>query len=364
MEIEILDVRNTAGLADFYALPDAVYAGDAYYIKPFAGSVKDSVWRSAYADRQQLFLARTNGQPAARIVARVCGQLTDTSGAPYGMLGFFEAHNRPEPVQALLAAAVQWLRRQGCGPIIGPMDGDTWHKYRFNQGPFTKPPFMMEPYNPPYYPELWKAAGFVELASYYSKTVEGIPEILPSMEKYYRRVSRSGVTFRSFDRARFDDELNLLYELSVSIFAGNYLYTPIAAADFKSLYAGAKTMTHPRLIWFALAPEGTPIGFVFSVPDYADALRGMNGKRGLAAKLRFLMRRRTADTLNIKTMGVVPGQRGTGLGAALMYKAYQGGVELGFQKANLCLVKEGNPSGRFDAGRGQIFRKYALYHYV
>ena len=52
------------------------------------------------------------------------------------------------------------------------MDGDTWHRHRLNVGPFDDPPFLLEPYNPPYYPEIWEEAGFQVLARYFSKQVD------------------------------------------------------------------------------------------------------------------------------------------------------------------------------------------------
>ncbi len=92
--------------------------------------------------------------PSARCTAIRRGDL--------GLIGFFEAANEPEPVRELLREAASWLRAQGAKQVVGPMDGDTWHRYRVNAGPFDEPPFLLEPVNPPYYRDLWAPFEIIE----------------------------------------------------------------------------------------------------------------------------------------------------------------------------------------------------------
>jgi GNAT superfamily N-acetyltransferase len=87
----------------------------------------------------------------------------------------------------------------------------------------------------------------------------------------------------------------------------------------------------------------------------------MKGKRGIISKLNFLLNKSSADTLNVKTLGSVPEYRGAGLGMALMHKVYASGLAAGLRKANLCLIREGNSSGRVDMDSGHVSRKYNLY---
>jgi hypothetical protein len=101
---------------------------------------------------------------AARCTAILRGDL--------GLIGFFEAMNEPALVQQLLREAAAWLRAQGAQQVIGPMDGDTWHRYRVNAGPFDEPPFLLEPVNPPFYAELWAPFQIVE--RYSSKRVHDV----------------------------------------------------------------------------------------------------------------------------------------------------------------------------------------------
>jgi GNAT superfamily N-acetyltransferase len=345
----------------FLAVPDLVYRRDPWYTRPFPGVVEASLARPEFVDRQQAFTANVAGAPVARVLARVSPTLKSADGSPLGMLGFFEALDQPAVVTPLLRAAAAWLGAQGCTTILGPLDGDTWHRYRCCVGPFDYPPFLMEPYNPPYYAALWRAAGFVVDESYYSLRVEDAAAVVPAMTRFLDRAEKNGFRFRHLRPERFADELARLYRLSTQIFVDNYLYTPISEAEFVQLYAGARSLVAPELVWFAQAPDGTDVGYLFAVPDYGAALRAMGGHRGPLAKLRFLWHRRQADTVNLKTLGVVPAYQRRALGPALMALGYREAVRRGLRHAHLCLIREGNSSGKMEAGEGELLRRYELY---
>ena len=44
-----------------------------------------------------------------------------------------------------------------------------------------------------------------------------------------------------------------------------------------------------------------------------------------------------------------------------MGRVYQSMVEKEIRKVNLCLIRDGNPSGRLEGGVGKVFRRYVLY---
>lgn len=356
--ITVIDLDREPGeWAAFCSLPATVYADDPYYLPSAPEKLKDEVCRTNVD--QLILLARRDGRAIARVCARIVGDLVE--GQRIGVLGFFEAHRDYEAVADMLDQAVEWLRDRGIARVIGPMNGDTWHKYRFNVGPFDRPPFLMEPYNAPHYAELWQRYGFQVLAEYCSKHVPDVEAILPTMKRYYDRTIRQGITYRPFNLKQFDDELRLFYDLSCEIFTGNLFYKSISLDEFNKLYFDARTILRENHIWFCQDKHGEYAGFVFSFPDYFAAVQKMDGRRNLWAKLKFVLNRGKADTLNIKTVGAIPAHRGRGLGSALMYKAYQGGFDAGLKKANMCLFHEDNASGRLDGGKGEHLRTYQLY---
>jgi len=363
ISVRKLAVHEPSGLKTFLELPRAVYRNDPHHCAPFRDSVIASLGREEFRGRQEAMIALDGGRTVARLVARTSPVLQDAAGKPLGMLGFFEALEHPDAVRRLFQEGVNWLKQSGVGTIIGPMDGDTWHSYRLNVGPTDDRPFMMEPYNPPYYTALWERNGFGVLKRYYSMQVSDLDGVIGRLEPKAQAVLDEGYRLERLRADSFEDELRRLWELSCNIFRGNYLYADITRERFVGLYAGARSLVDADLVCFAVAPDGTDAGFLFAVPDYARAVTAMRGSRGLWAKLRFLALRRRAEAVNLKSLGVVPEHRRSGLGAALMHHGYKSTRDKGYRKANLCLMLDDNPSGRLAAGLGRLLRHYHLFQW-
>jgi GNAT superfamily N-acetyltransferase len=359
---EIRDPLNDAGLlSGFLDLPKRVYLGDPLYVPAPRREALAALRRPEFASAQKALVALSGEFVVARLVARVSPTLRDGDGKPYGMIGFFEALAwYDEPVADLLREAVAWLRQAGAGTIVGPMDGDTWHRYRLNVGPFGDPPFLLEPYNPPYYEALWTASGFAPLERYLSKRVEPAA-VVAHLESRSREALAAGYKLRPLDLKHFRREMRTIYELSRRIFAGNFLYTEIPEEEFYRLYADVRSLLDPDLVVFAQSPSGEDVGFLFAYPDLFQAVSAMQGERGLLAKFRFLRHRKEADAVDFKTLGVLPEHRRSGVAAALFHEGHRQAVEKGYLFANHCLFREGNPSGDLDGGAGRVLRTYVLY---
>lgn len=366
MTFTLLDAFGSPrALGAFLALPDDVYHGDPLYNATPREDVMAGLHRRDLVRAQRVLVATEDDLPFARVVARRSPTLKDERGLPLGMLGFFEAMEGPEGKQAaleVLAEGVRWLRETGAGEIIGPMDGDTWHRHRLNAGPFDDPPFLLEPWNPPFYPEIWEEAGFQVLESYASTQVENAAAIA-HLEAKATAAREAGYQLRSLDMSRFKEELLLLYRLSTAMFAGNYLYTDIPREEFLELYAGARGLLDPELILFARSPRGEDVGFLFAYPDRFRAVAAMRGKRSLLAKLRFLRHRNEAGAVDFKTVGVLPEHRRARVAALLMHEGHVRAERKGYRLANHCLFREGNPSGDLAGPTARLLRRYHLYRW-
>lgn len=339
-----------------------VRANDPAVTMPTLESVERSMLRSKFSQQSGFRYLDSDGV-AVQLVARVSPTLRDANQRPLGMIGFFAALPNQSATIATLKAAVKWLRHQGCQTIIGPMDGDTWHRYRFNTGPMIEPAFLLEPTNPKYYPVDWEAAGFQVVESYHSKQVTDLAAVVRLTEPAEQRALQLGYRFRPFDRANFEGELRRVYELSVAAFQDNLYYDSLEWAEFLELYAPSRPLLHERLIWFAIDSHDQPVGFLFCLINYVRAIRAMNNARSLWAKLKFLWYRRYADSVNFKSIAVLPEHRRASLGAALMHQGYRETLRLGYRKANLCLIHDDNPSSKLDQAQAALLRRYALYQY-
>jgi len=361
----ILDLSSrTHDLGDFLGLAARIHREDPTYCATPDAAVRHSLLRECFAGRQLVLLSLAAGAARARVVARLTPVLRDGAGKPYGMLGFFEAFEDEDLVSALLREALGWLRERGAGEIIGPIDGDTWHRYRFNVGPHERPPFLMEPANPPHYPRSWERLGFEPFERYHSRTVADVTPAMQALEPEHERALAAGYVLRPLDRRRLREELLLLYQISIRSFASNALYTEISREDFLALYEGVGSLLDPELVLFAHDPRGEPVAFAFAFLDRFPAVRAMRGKRGPLSKLRFLLARGQVDAVNVKSLAVLPEHRRARLAYALTWRLYRRALELGVRRANLCLIRDGNPSSRLDAGLGSEMRRYILYRYA
>lgn len=275
-----------------------------------------------------------------RVTALVNPRLRDEHHQVFGQLGFFECVDDPSAAQTLLSAAMDWLRENApqTRTVLAPMNFDTWHPYRLRTRGFDQPTFLMEPYNPPYYPALLALLGFTPTMTYVTKTVTDPSALLAAWQPYHEQAIAQGYTFRSFDPATVNTEMTLVYRLSVPTFRDNFFFAETSEAEFRALYAGVAGSVDPALLFFMLDAAGEPVGFSFSVPDH-----------------------RQSQTVNLKTFGVLPRVRNAGMGAALAWEAYRRFQAKGFTRVNHCLMRAGNRADQFDRGLAEITREYTLY---
>lgn len=365
---------DSAHLDAFIDLPFQIYKRDHKWIPPGRAGVRAQLARSnPWFQRGEArhFLIPGLGRvsafclrsPSSESQASPSGGPTLAPGDEVGTLGFFECVQDFSVCERLLEAAIGWLRDRGISTIRGPMNFDTWHSYRFVTSGFeAMPPFLLEPYNPPYYPEFWRRFGFEESAHYVSNVHEDLPALAESLRRHHEKSERSGFTFRGFQPDRFEDELKLFYDLSCEIFRDNWGYRPIGFDEFAGMYRPSRKLLDPGLVWFAYDPQGAPIGFIFGVPDLAGPVRAMRGRGGVLGALSFLAARRKPAAALLKTIGVLPASRGTNVGFALCYRHYRHMVEAGYRTGVHALMIQANTSRRMSETKGgHTFREYAVY---
>lgn len=264
------------------------------------------------------------------------------SGEKPGVIGGFTATS-PAAAAKVLAQAEAELRARGCTVAIGPMDGNTWRRYRLVTDPGTEPPFFLEPTNPAEWPAWWCAAGFEPLAEYFSAATDDLSARDARLDGVAARMAAAGVTIRELDAAKFDEELARIYEVSVVAFQDNYLYTPLAREAFFAQYRAIQARVQPELILLA-EHEGKPVGYVFAMPDYAQAQRG-----------------EPVTTAIVKTLAVLPGRANAGLGALLLGEVHAAARRLGFTRAIHALMHETNKSRNLSAHYARTIRRYTLF---
>lgn len=266
-------------------------------------------------------------------------------GERLGVIGHYGAEDAATG-QAMLDRACERLAAEGCTLAVGPMDGNTWRRYRFvTGGDADEPPFFLEPTNPPEYPAHWGAAGFSPLAGYSSALTDDLTQADDRVERVARRLADAGMTLRPVDPTRAEDDLRAIHALSLVAFERNFLYTPLAEGEFLGQYRRVLPFVRPELTVLAHATDGRLAGFLFALPDLNEAQRGERPR-----------------TVIVKTAAVLPGREWAGLGMLLLDRCHRAAREAGFTRAVHALMHDSNSSRNVSgAYAGRPIRRYKLY---
>lgn len=324
---KIVRITSPEGLAEFTA-PDALpmISSDA-----LSGHRPDAHW----------LLVENGKRPVARC-SLWWRTVPDHPGQRLGLIGHYASRDRAAGIE-LLGHACAELAGRGCTLAVGPLDGATWRRYRFVVERGGEPPFFLEPDNPDEWPLLFTAAGFREFASYHSSLDADLSTVDPRLSGVGERMARRGVTLRELDPARFEQELDAIFELCLIGFRRNFLYTPIGREEFKGAYRKVRPFIRPELTLLA-EHEGRTVGFLFALPDMLQAQRGNR-----------------VDTVIMKSIAVLPGKSYGGLGNLLMGRTLANIRDLGYRRAIHALVYDGNSSRHMSARYARPMRRYALF---
>jgi len=230
----------------------------------------------------------------------------------------------------VLTRAIEMVKNAGLTHVVGPMDGDTWHSYRFVSESDGSPAFLMEPKDAPVAREVFQAAGFEPIGRYFSAR-QSLCDIgtAPPESGAFR--------IETWDGNDPEALFMQVFELSVQAFENNAFYKPISPEDFLAMYMPIVPMLKKDLIFFARRPEGELAGFLFAIPDYAQGPE--------------------SDTVILKTYASL--LRGAGRG--LVQSCQTSAKALGYKDLIHALIHDSNQSAeRSEKEGGQIFRRYEL----
>ncbi len=264
-------------------------------------------------------------------------------GRRTGVVGHYAAADAASAGH-LLEHLCRRLASEGCGLAVGPMDGNTWRRYRLAVHRGEEAPFFMDVENPAEWPAHFRGSGFDAIAEYSSTVVDDIASQDPRVPRVTERLDKLGVRIRELNQAQLDDDLRAIHVLSLRSFQDAFLYTPISESEFFALYRPLLPRVDPRLVLLA-EHEDRLAGYVFTLPDLNERARG--------APLR---------TLVVKTLAVLPDRAYAGLGAVLLARAHEHAWQMGLDRAIHALMHVANVSRALSGHwQGREIRRYELY---
>jgi GNAT superfamily N-acetyltransferase len=262
-------------------------------------------------------------------------------GKKTGYIGHFAAKNK-EAGLFLTDYIKKRAKEYGFEYLIGPLDGNTWQKYRFVTGN-NENPFFMEPQNPLEWPEIFRESGFEVIAEYYSLRVEE-PEKKNRLTEKIRKIKfYSDVEIKSVNKENFEKYINEIYDISIKAFKNNFLYSEISREEFLNSYLRIESIVDCELVYIAYKNK-KPAGFLFGIPDYNEKTAGKEIKTAI-----------------LKTLAVDPEYGSFGLGTVLVEEFHKTALRKGYKSVIHALIYKDNMTKKMSEKYGEVMRKYHLY---
>lgn len=321
MPVVVRKVENKKGLKAFIRFPSEIYKNDPTWVPPleferkdFFNPKKNPFFREGEA---VLFLAEREGKPVGRISAQIHHGHLERYNDATGFFGFFESVNEESVALALIEKAKEWLRSKGMKKIRGP-----FHFLMYDNEAgiliegFETPPSIMMGYNPPYYKNLMERAGMQKATDTFmwKYSIGDIPEPAMQLDEVTR--SYPGLTLRSFNMKKFDEEVRLMMKIFNEAWAENYGFVPATEPELRYVAKMLRPIIDPNVAFFAFVNED-PAAFSVCLPNIHEAIHDLNGRLlpfGWA-KLLWRLKVKRLSSIRLCLMGIRKPYRGSKLGA-------------------------------------------------
>ena len=267
----------------------------------------------------------TTGKAVARIAAFYDKSTATESGydQPTGGCGFFECPDSQPIANMMFDAAREWLAERGMEAMDGPINlgsRDSWWGLLVEG--FEYQPLYGNPYNPPYYKELFEQYGFQNFFNQNSYIWRAECDVLSeiALEKAHRVLNNPEYKIKDVSNTDLSvaaEHLRTIYNKAWSLFTG---VKPMTKEEAQKLMQTLRPIIDPNLIYFAYHND-EPIGFFVMVPDLNRVIGKFGGKFGLWQKLQLmwdLKVRKASDRVFGIIFGITPDFQGKGIESAIM----------------------------------------------
>ena len=373
MPIDVVPVSSRRDLRRFVDLPWRLFDQRRFptWVPPLRATVHDALDRTKnpfYADAdRELFLARRGDAVVGRIAAIENRAHNRFHGDRVGFWGFFECIDDQEVADALFDAAERWLATRGLDVLRGPMNPSTNYECGLLIDGFEHRPSFMTTWNPPYYVPLCERAAFrkaKDLVAYFIPMGDRSWSLPPTFQRLAERaVLKSKVAFRDLDLRRFEQELEVCWEVYNAAWERNWGFVPMSKAEFVHTARDMKPLLNPRYA-FAAEVDGETVAFMLAVPDYSGVLQRIgSGRLFPTGALRLVLGKRSIHEWRVMALGLRREYRTRGILPLFAWEAFRRGRQAGERGAEASWILEDNePMNRAMAAMGtRIHRRWRVY---
>ena len=367
-DLTIHVVDSVKRFKEFFDMPFKIYSDKDNWVAPFWSEMRDFFktnqlfWSHAEC---QLFIAIRNNEVVGRIATTIDHSLAELDRTSIGFFGFFECINDYTVAKGLLDTAKSWLKDKGMEEMHGPVNGRVDVGSGFVIKGFETLPYLLGHYSKKYYVDFMNRYNMKkerDLVSYHVDLTKDIPA---KVKESAMRTEQKGIAYRKFSRFHFKRDLKWWISMLMEEFAGHWGYTSSSEREVKERF-GIKQLRYildPPL-FLIVTYENKPIGFRWSLPDYNQVFKDMNGKLGALGLLNvFLTQRKKITRGRFIIMGIKKKYRGMGIGTYLNYHTLVEMKKRGYTSAEYGWIDEKNIAS-CKAGEkigGELYKIYRVY---
>ena len=332
-EFTLRKVVTQSDEREFIEFPKRLYACEPRWVCPLDEDIRKvfdpaSNRKFERGEAVRWLVADGSGRTAGRIAAFWNEESAAAEKQPTGGCGFFECIDDQRAANMLFDAARDWLAERGMEAMDGPVNfgsRDSWWGVLVDGFEYT--PLYANPYNFPYYKDLFENYGFCNYFNQYSYVWNIGRDAMN--ERVYGRAERimntPGYSFSTIDMndlAGAAENVRQIYNKAWALFPG---LKPMSSDAVQHMMHTLKPIIDPDLIYFAYY-NGEPIGFFVMVPDLNRIIGRFRGRFGLWQKIRFMWElkvRRSCDRIFGIIFGITPEFHGKGVESAIFLYIYK-----------------------------------------
>ena len=333
MKYTLKEVTDKLLEKEFIELPKRLYKGNRNWVCPLDKDIKavfDPSKNKLYADGEAIRWVAYNqeGEVVGRIAAFYDNEHAFAYEQPTGGCGFFEAINDQELANQLFDAARMWLLSRGMEAMDGPVNfgaRDSWWGLLVEGYEFQ--PLYANPYNFPYYKELFETYGFQNYFNqntYLWRVYDD--DINASIaERAKRLMNTPGYSFSSINVDNLEqvaEDFRIIYNKAWSLFTG---VKPMEKEEAQKIMRTLRPIVDPNIIFFTYF-NNEPVGFFIMVPDINRIIGKFNGKLNFWNKLRLMWElkvKKSCDRIFGMIFAVTPEFQGKGVESGMIQYIYE-----------------------------------------
>lgn len=323
----LVEVSSKREVREFLNLPASLNHDDPNWIKPLSKDIEDVFSRHSNpllrnGEAKRWILRDNTGKTVGRVAAFFSRKIAGKNEKRVGGMGFFECINNYEAAAILFDTCRNWLSENEMDVMEGPVnfgERDRWWGLLVDG--FLPPNYCM-PYNPPYYKSLFEKYGFrnyFEQYTYHMPVDESkIPDVI--REKAGRIFANPDYSFRYMRKSEMRDiarNFMIVHNKGWARFPG---VKTISIGHARRLLKSLMPVLDEKLLWFGFYKD-QPVCFFIMLPEVNQIIKHLNGRLGIAGKIKFMWYRRIAGELTKAfglIFGIVPEHQRKGIEGALI----------------------------------------------